>query len=257
MSKERFDSHAKAYTAGRPDYAEDLIDCLYSNYDISASSVIADIGSGTGKFSRHLLERGSEVYSVEPSDDMRGIAEQELGIYPGFHSVKGDAENTTLKEDIVDYITTAQAFHWFDVSAFKRECLRIMKKDGKAILVWNIRDNSDPLNQELYSVYSEYCPEFKGFGGGIVKDDRRIKDFFGGRYDHLSFAHPLYLDKEKFIARSLSASYSLKEGNDGYTAYMDAILNVFSRYEDKGTVTLANNTVAYIGSLMGREKVWQ
>ena len=62
MRIERFDGHAKAYTVGRPDYAEELIECLYSDYGVSASSAIADIGSGTGKFSRHLLERGSEVY---------------------------------------------------------------------------------------------------------------------------------------------------------------------------------------------------
>ena len=249
MSMERFDGHAKAYTVGRPDYAEELIECLYSDYGVSASAVIADIGSGTGKFSRHLLERGSEVYSVEPSDDMRSIAETELGRYPNFHSVKGSAENTTLKADLADYITTAQAFHWFDVSRFRQECMRIIKDNGKVILVWNIRDDLDPLNQELYKVYSDDCPEFKGFGGGILKDDQRIKDFFGSGYDYRSFDHLLCLDKEMFVARSLSASYSLKEGDAGYEAYMEALLDVFNRYEDNGSVTIANKSVAYIGSI--------
>ena len=249
MSKERFDGHAKAYTEGRPDYAEELIECLYCEYGLSGSSVIADIGSGTGKFSRHLLERGSEVYSVEPSDDMRHIAEKELSKYPGFHAVKGSAENTTLKADIADFVTAAQAFHWFDVVHFRRECIRIMKKSAKAILVWNIRDDKDPLNRELYMVYSEHCPEFRGFAGGIVKDDQRIKDFFGGSYDYLSFEHPLYLDKEKFAARSLSASYSLKEEDAGYDAYIDAVLKAFDKYADKGIVTIANKSVAYLGSI--------
>ena len=78
--------------------------------------------------------------------------------------------------------------YWFDVFHFRQECLRIMKEGAKAILVWNIRDDNDPLNQELYRVYSEHCPQFKGFGGGIVKDDQRIKDFFGVSYDYLSFS---------------------------------------------------------------------
>ena len=124
-----------------------------------------------------------------------------------------------------------------------------MKEGAKAILVWNIRDDKDPFNQELYRVYSEHCPQFKGFGGGIVKDDQRIKDFFGGSYDYLSFEHPLYLDKEKFVARSFSASYSLKETDNGYAAYMDAILGVFNRYADNGRVTIANKSVAYVGSI--------
>lgn len=89
----KFDGRATDYTASRPNYSMDFINCLYSQYGISKTSVIADIGSGTGKFSKHLLDRQSEVYCVEPNDDMRSIAEKELCEYENFYSVAGDAEN--------------------------------------------------------------------------------------------------------------------------------------------------------------------
>ena len=118
----KFDGYAKDYTAGRPSYAEELITCMYEKYGISDRSVIADIGSGTGKFAKHLLEKGSEVYCVEPNEDMRHTAEKELNSYENFHSVSGGAEQTTLSDHFVDFITTAQSFHWFNVSKFRQEC---------------------------------------------------------------------------------------------------------------------------------------
>lgn len=248
-STKKFDGRAKDYTTGRPNYAQELIDSLYDKYGISASSVIADIGSGTGKFARHLLDRGSKVYCVEPNDDMRSTAEKELSSYPCFYSVKGDAEDTALEDSSVDFITTAQAFHWFDVKRFRKECLRILRLKGKAILIWNIRDMNSPLNKELYDIYTEYCPDFKGFGGGIKKDDERIKEFFGGKYDYISYDHPLYYDREKFIARSLSGSYSLKEGDINYDKYIKAITDVFDGYSKNGEIKLGNSSVAYIGEV--------
>ena len=244
-----FDGYADDYTAGRPSYAAKLIDSIFSRYGLSDKSFIADIGSGTGKFSRQLLDKGCVVYSVEPNDDMRRVAEAELSGYPNYNSICGDAENTTLESGAIDFVTTAQAFHWFDVQKFRTECNRILKENGKVALIWNVRDASDKLNQELYQIYSQYCPRFKGFSGGIVKDDPRIKEFFGGYYDYLSFDNPLFFDKEKFIARSLSGSYSLKEGDAEYTEYMDAILDTFDRYAIDGIVKMGNESVAYVGSI--------
>jgi len=248
-STRKFDGYAKEYTVGRPGYAQDLINCLYERYGISEKSVIADIGSGTGKFAKHLLERGSRVYCVEPNDDMRQTAEKELGHCENFHSIAGNALYTNLEDGFVDFVTTAQAFHWFDVTGFKRECKRIMKKGGRVCLIWNIRDESDLVNQELREIYLQYCPDFIGFNGGIQKDDQRIRDFFDNCYDHISFDHPLFLDKERFMARSLSGSYSLKEGDKEFEDYAKAIENVFERHSKQGMLTIANQSVAYVGDI--------
>ena len=243
-----FDGHAENYTVGRPGYARELIDCLYDRYGVSQESVIADIGSGTGKFAAQLLERGNLVYGVEPNDDMRHAAENELRRFTSFHSVAGDAANTTLATGSVDFITTAQAFHWFDVEAFRRECARILR-GGKVFLIWNIRDESDPLNRDLYRIYRQFCPTFKGFNGGLEKDDPRITEFFRGEYEFVSFDNPLQQDRDTFLARSLSGSYSLKAGDDRYEEYMKILTDTFERYAVNGVVTVANGSVAYIGTV--------
>ena len=39
----------------------------------------------------------------------------------------------------VDFVTAGQAFHWFDVAKTRQEFIRILKSQGWAVLVWNVR----------------------------------------------------------------------------------------------------------------------
>lgn len=243
----KFNGIANEYTQSRPSYAAEFIECLFSKYGFADSSVVADIGSGTGKFAKQLLQKGCNVICVEPNTDMRLVAEKELCEYPKFNSVSGSAENTLLSNSSVDFITTAQAFHWFDAKNFKAECSRILKPHGKAFLVWNARNNKAPINQKLYKIFSEYCPEFKGFSGGIKPHDDRIKYFFDNNYEYITFDNPLYFDREKFINRCLSGSYSLKKGDCSFNLYIDAINKIFDEFESDGIVKIENQTVAYVG----------
>lgn len=248
-STKNFSGLANTYTAGRPAYAAEFIHSLYTDHGFSPQSVIADIGAGTGKFTKQLLDRGSTVYCVEPNDDMRETAAHELGSYAGFRTVKGTADVTGLSSASVDFVTTAQAFHWFDPDAFRAECRRILKPGGKAFLIWNLRDLADGMNRRCHAVYKEFCPDFKGFGGGIERDDPRIARFFGGVYDCAVFDHPLLYDKETFLRRSLSGSYSLKAGDARYADYIAALGALFDTYAENSILTMANQTVVYYGTL--------
>ena len=120
-------------------------------------------------------------------------------------------------------------------------------------MVWQngyiMRDMASEINQVSFEIYSKYCPNFKGFGGGIQKDDIRIKQFFEDKYEYVEFDNPLFYDKSKFISRSLSGSYSLKNGDDNYNEYIDTLSNLFENYSKDNVLTMANKTVAYIGRL--------
>ena len=248
-STQNFSGLANVYTLGRPTYAMEFIDVIYSQYGVSEESVIADIGSGTGKFAKQLLDKGSTDYGVEPNADMREVAIKELEHYAKFKAVNGTASQTTLNNSSINFITVAQAFHWFNVAEFKQECKRILQKDGLVFLVWNMRDMSSRVNQISYEIYEKYCPNFNGFGGGIQKDDTRIKEFFDNDYKYVEFQNPLFYDKETFIKRSLSGSYSLKEGDENYSEYVQKLSELFDNYEDNGYLEMANNTVVYIGKI--------
>lgn len=246
---QKFSGRAEDYKKGRPGYPQKLFDCLYDKYGFSGSSIIADIGAGTGKFSKYLLDMDSTVYLVEPNDDMRAVAQNELIDYSKAIFVDGSSDMTKLEDNSVDFVTAAQAFHWFNAEEFKAECKRILKPDGMVILVWNTRDMSSKFNVRSYDIYKKYCPLFKGYHGGMKDNDKRITDFFDNNFNKISFENPLDFTKEKFIIRNLSASYSIKSGDKNFEIYIKELENLFDEYCENGIVTMRNNTVAYIGKI--------
>lgn len=55
-SKERFSNRVDSYTKYRPSYPQEVMDYLYDTVGLDGE--IADIGAGTGIFSKLLLKRG-------------------------------------------------------------------------------------------------------------------------------------------------------------------------------------------------------
>jgi ubiquinone/menaquinone biosynthesis C-methylase UbiE len=168
-NEERFSNKADLYKKFRPTYPKELIDYLYSQVGFNQESIIADIGSGTGIFSRLLIEQGSFVYCVEPNEDMRRTAEKDLSEFENFVSVNAPAENTGLQDVSVDFITVAQAIHWFDRQAFKSECRRILKPGGKVVLIWNERDYENEIIKKEYFIRAKYAVETNGLSRGCKK----------------------------------------------------------------------------------------
>ncbi len=248
-AKTLFSGRAKDYDKGRPAYSYELIDYIVNEIGITSRDIVADIGAGTGIFSRQLLEKGCYVICVEPNDDMRNSAQELLSDFIKIRFIDGNAEDTKLESSCVDFITVAQAFHWFDVDKFKAESKRILKDNGVAMLIWNSRDAKCDFSIEHQAIFARYCPAFKGFSGGIEKDDIRIQTYFNGKYQYAAFDNPIVYSKEQFISRCLSASYSIKDGENGFSDYIKDLDMIFEKYSDKGTLTFPNKSVIYWGRL--------
>lgn len=90
-------------------------------------------------------------------------AEEKLSENKNFTSIYGTDSNTNLPDQSVDFITAAQAFHWFDAETFKKECKRILKPNGKVIIVYN-SVMSKPLVQKLLLICTVILiPNFMDF----------------------------------------------------------------------------------------------
>ncbi len=251
MNEYKFTGKADIYAKYRPTYPDAFLDYLYSKVGFQKDSVLADIGSGTGILTKLLLGKGSFVYGVEPNEDMRKAAEQELAGYKNFASVPASAESTGLNDCSVDFITVAQAFHWFDLKEFKAECQRILKEDGKAVLVWNCRDMHSEFVQKCDELNRAYCKDYKGFSGGMKSESpQEYSDFFkGGMCDYKVFQNDLMFDLDGFIGRSMSASYAPKNGTENHEPYVTGLKRLFERYGDSGHLRMPNLTRAYIGGV--------
>src|SRR5579864_3729802 len=134
---QRFSSRVENYVRFRPSYPPETIAVLRDECGLTADSTVADIASGTGIFTRLLLQNGNRVFGVEPNEKMRRAGEEYLAAYSNFTSIAGTAEATTLPRHSVDLITCAQAAHWFNREKALREFQRILKPAGYLVLIWN------------------------------------------------------------------------------------------------------------------------
>ena len=150
----------------------------------------------------------------------------------------------------MDFITVAQAFHWFDEEKFKQECLRILKPNGKVVLVWNSRVANSELVIENGELCKRLCPNFGGFTGGQEENPESFASFFkAGKCDHKIFKNDLPYTKESFIGRNLSASYAPKEIDSNYQVFIDELSVLFDKYSVNGLLILPNVTRSYVGEI--------
>jgi ubiquinone/menaquinone biosynthesis C-methylase UbiE len=254
MNEERFTGKADIYKKFRPTYPKEFIDYLYSQVGFTQNSAIADIGSGTGIFSRLFLERGSRVYCVEPHDDMRRTAEQDLAGFKGFVSVNAPAENTGLQTQSVEFVTAAQALHWFDRQAFKLECQRILKDSGKVVIVYNSKvENSDVIRKND-EIIDKYCSDTKGHRQR-GESPENYSDFFVRQNNQVceykTFKNDYQFTRENFIGRILSSSYVPKKETDpeNYHGLMKAMNKLFDEYNINGILHFPQITKSYVGGV--------
>jgi len=86
-----------------------ILDALNSLLDLPFGSIVADIGAGTGNYSRALADKGYKIKAVEPSSVMRmqSWKSDEVEWLNGF------AEDIPLDNDSVAGIIVVLAIHHF------------------------------------------------------------------------------------------------------------------------------------------------
>lgn len=105
MKDEKFNQVAEIYEKYRPSYPEEYIKYIINKCNLNENSTIADIGAGTGIFSKQLLDNNLKVIGVEPNDEMRKVLEEKLKNNKNFISINGTDKNTHIEKNSIDLIT--------------------------------------------------------------------------------------------------------------------------------------------------------
>ncbi len=252
-AKQRFSNRVAVYVRYRPGYPAAVLDLLRTDCGLRPDHVVADIGSGTGLLSKLFLENGNRVFGIEPNLEMRQAGEEFLSNFQNFVSVAASAEATTLGGSAIDFITAAQAFHWFDPQAARREFARILKPGGWVVILWNDRRMEEAqLTREYEGLLERFGIDYKR-----VKDaypeSKDISSFFaGGIFSTRDLPNNQILDWEGFRGRLRSSSFAPTEGHPNYAPMMAELESIFGAHQRDGLVRMEYFTRVYFGHLEPR-----
>ncbi len=246
---QRFSSRVGNYIRYRPGYPPAVIDLLTERCGLTPGAVIADVGSGTGIFTRMLLENGNYVFGIEPNAEMRKAGEQFLAGYPHFTSVEGTAEATTLAHHSVDFVTAAQAGHWFDRGRARREFVRMVKPGGWIVLLWNQRRiESTPFLREYEQLLLAYGTDYQSVRH--ERTTREIEAFFApSAFQVRTFENRQAVNYAALEGRLLSSSYTPEPDDAGYGSMLRELRRIFDTHQVNRQVTFEYNTQVYYGQL--------
>jgi SAM-dependent methyltransferase len=250
----RFCGRVADYARSRPGYPAEIIGLLEREGGLRPGSVVADIGSGTGKLSELFLALGNAVYGVEPNQEMRGEAERLFAGNPLFRSIEGRAEATGLPGLSADIAVAGQAFHWFDPDLFRAELRRILRGEGFTALVWNDRNRAgSPLLVAYDGFLREFSTDYAEVESRHLASTETFGRFFsGGMYSRAVFPNSQRLDREGFRGRYRSCSYALPPGHPRFAEAMKRLDEIFDEHASGGSLLMPYETTVFHGKVGGR-----
>lgn len=243
----RFSDRVENYVRYRPGYPPEALRALKDDCDLAPSHMVADIASGTGIWTCILLENGNRVFGVEPNAEMRQAGERLLAGFPKFTSLAGTAEATTLADASVDFVTAAQAAHWFDRERARREFVRILRPDGWLALLWNERlTDSTPFLRDYEQLLLTYGTDYEE-----VRHERttnEVNEFFDpAPFQERVFAMRQEFDYAGLEGRLLSSSYAPGPEHPKHTPMLRDLRRIFDMHAVAGRVAFDYNTRVYFG----------
>lgn len=245
----RFSNRSDNYAKFRPGYPAEVVETLRNDCGLSETSVIADIGSGTGILSELFLQNGNPVVAIEPNAAMRQVAERLLQRYEKFRSISAAAEATTLETESVDFVTAAQAFHWFDRARAKREFARILKPAGWVVLIWNERRLDSTVFLRAYEdLLLRYGTDYEKVRHEKVTGE--IAEFFSPEsFELRTLENAQHFDFESLKGRLLSSSYAPDQDHPKFAPMLEELENIFDANQQDGIVSFEYETKIYYGHL--------
>jgi SAM-dependent methyltransferase len=243
-----FGSAAGAYESGRPDYPREAVDWMLAPVRAEGRALrVADVGAGTGKLTRTIVEAGAEVVAIDPDPDMLATLRGNVHGVPTF---VGTGERMPLPDASVDAVLLGQAWHWVDPVAASSEAGRVLRAGGVLGLVWNIRDESDPWVARLTAaMHGSHAEEM------LAGDGPRVDAPFQGLDEH-AWTWARTLTRLALLDMVASRSYVITASDAERARILAAVGDLFDerrRAEPQGagdgaeTITLPYVTRAYRG----------
>jgi SAM-dependent methyltransferase len=216
FGRQAFGDDPGNYDAARPDYPEWVFETLKDRCGLGPGAEVFEIGAGTGKATRRLLEAGANpVVAIEPDARLAAFL-TERADSPALRVLNETFEAANLPAGAFDLGVSATAFHWLDEDPALAKIATLLKPGGWWAAVWNVfGDDSrpDPFHDATQRLF-EGAPQSPSSGRGEVpfaldEDQRLVALERAGAFEAIERRieqWPLVLDARQTMA--LYATYS-------------------------------------------------
>jgi len=240
-----FDRNAATYERGRPDYPPAAVRHLARVLHLGPGTIVVELGSGTGKFTRALAPVGAARIAIEPMAGMRRVFREAV---PDVPVLDGTAEAIPLPDGFADAVVCAQSFHWFRPRRALREIARVLRPRGALALIWNTRDEGVAWSRAISRIVARYR-----WMSPKSRDARWRPVFLAGGHPFgplhaRTFSHVQRGAIETFVERTLSVSVIANLPPAQQRAVADEVRAVFRNdpaVRGRTTVDLPYSTDVY------------
>jgi len=173
VAKDKFSDQASYYAAYRPGYPEELIEYVVGF--VKNKDLAWDCATGNGQVASLLAKHFKRILATDISQNQLAKARSLENIFYSF----APAESTAFPDDSFDLITVAQAYHWFNFTAFEKEARRV-GKPGSVVAIWgyNLMQCGEPAIDELVRyLYKDVVGPYWDAERKYVENDYRDAPF--------------------------------------------------------------------------------
>lgn len=232
-----FGRAAEVYEAGRPEYPLHAVAWLLEPVaGRDGRPRVADVGAGTGKLTRALVELGAETVAIDPDPEMLAAL---AGVVHGIPTFVGTGEGMPLPDASVDAVTFGQAWHWVDPVAGSLETARVLRRGGVLGLIWNVRDERVEWVRRLTDIMHGSAAEVLIADGGP-----QAQPPFE-RFETRTWEWTRPLAKSVFLDMVASRSYIITAPADERARIIDEVGALYDEVGGGGEVELPYRTEAF------------
>jgi 2-polyprenyl-3-methyl-5-hydroxy-6-metoxy-1,4-benzoquinol methylase len=204
--------------------------------------IIIDLGSGTGIFSRAMVNKGAFVTGVEPEISLIEQAvmkDKSLGLHIDY--LHSSAEEMTFHSESCDIITALRSWHWFNRDLVNEQVMKVLKGGGYLVVIHSIfvPQDSEEAQATLRAI-NEVITDLKPAGSmGEVKERRtglpinwfaEWKDIGLHIIDEWQYDYELDFGIDEWCGKVRSLSWLTKESEENKQFIIKKVKECLSNY---------------------------
>jgi ubiquinone/menaquinone biosynthesis C-methylase UbiE len=252
-----FEHQAKFYTNSRPLHDPRAVDEALRQATLPTNPVILDLGGGTGTLSEHIANNAAPVrmHLVEPQPDMReeGLKRlAETSDCPHIVVANGTSSVMPFPDQYADAIVMANAAHWFlsDYDNTLRELDRLLKPDGKIIILYTMLDQEDAFTAKLHDLFVQHCKEYTTKRSQFLKPQEQtptsVSKKYIGHHVPVHFTREIaYISPEEFL--HMLQTYSFYPHDD--STFEGQARQFFEEHSTDGQLLTQWQSTAHVGCI--------